>query len=154
MSLRKHYRLIFLAVLFGLAFTVCSLGQSDPWSDSQTVQPAALDKELSNPKTAPVVLFTGFQRLFNAGHIKGAQFHGSGGTAEGLPQIKAWAAPLPRSTNMVLYCGCCPILHCPNLRPPFMALREMGFTKLRVLILPTSFEADWAQKGLPYDKGQ
>jgi hypothetical protein len=100
------------------------------------------------------VLFVGFQRLFSAGHIKGAQYHGSGGTAEGLAQIKTWANSLPHSTNLVIYCGCCPMEHCPNVRPPFTLLREMGFTKVRVLILPTSFEVDWAEKGLPYDKGQ
>lgn len=136
----------------------CSLllaqNSSVPWTDAQTVQPADLHKELSNPKTAPVVLFVGFQRLYSAGHIKGAQYHGSGGNAEGLTQIKAWAAGLPRSTNLVIYCGCCPLDHCPNIRPAFSALHDLGFTKLRVLILSTSFEADWADKGLPYDKGQ
>ena len=124
-----------------------------PWSDAQTVQPADLNKELANPKTAPVVLFVGFQRLYSAGHIKGAQYHGSGGNSEGLRQIKSWAAGLPRSTNLVIYCGCCPLDHCPNIRPAFTALHDLGFTQLRVLILPTSFEADWANKGLPYDKG-
>ncbi|HKF41219.1 MAG TPA: hypothetical protein VKB21_09010 [Candidatus Acidoferrum sp.] len=126
---------------------------SVPWSDAQTVQPADLNKELANPKTAPVVLFVGFQRLYSAGHIKGAQYHGSGGNSEGLRQIKSWAAGLPRSTNLVIYCGCCPLDHCPNIRPAFTALHDLGFTQLRVLILPTSFEADWANKGLPYDKG-
>jgi len=126
---------------------------SVPWSDAQTVQPADLNKELANPKTAPVVLFVGFERLYSAGHIKGAQYHGSGGNSEGLKQIKSWAAGLPRSTNLVIYCGCCPLDHCPNIRPAFTALHDLGFTQLRVLILPTSFEADWANKGLPYDKG-
>ena len=126
---------------------------SVPWSDAQTVQPADLNKELANPKTAPVVLFVGFERLYSAGHIKGAQYHGSGGNSEGLRQIKSWAAGLPRSTNLVIYCGCCPLDHCPNIRPAFTALHDLGFTQLRVLILPTSFEADWANKGLPYDRG-
>jgi thiosulfate/3-mercaptopyruvate sulfurtransferase len=126
---------------------------ASPWTAAQTVQPAELEKELAAGKSAPTVLFVGFQRLFSAGHIKGAQFHGSGGTAEGLAQIKTWANSLPRPTNLVIYCGCCPMEHCPNVRPPFSLLREMGFTKVRVLILPTSFEVDWAEKGLPYDKG-
>jgi thiosulfate/3-mercaptopyruvate sulfurtransferase len=127
---------------------------SVPWTDSQTVPPADLNKELSNAKTAPLVLFVGFQRLYTAGHIKGAQYHGSGGSADGLAQIKSWAAGLPRSSNLVIYCGCCPLDHCPNIRPAFTVLHDLGFSKLRVLILPTSFEADWANKGLPYDKGQ
>jgi len=127
---------------------------AEPWTAAQTIQPADFVKELTDGKTAPTILFVGFQRLYTAGHIKGAQYHGSGGSAEGLAQIKAWASPLPRSTNLVIYCGCCPLERCPNLRPAFTALHEMGFTKMRVLLLPTSFAVNWAEKGLPYDKGQ
>lgn len=154
MPIRFASRFLFLAPIFLFAFAACAQNSPNPWTDSQTVQPAELNKELSNPKTAPTVLFVGFQRLFAAGHIKGAQFHGSGGSADGLAQIKAWAASLPRSTNLVIYCGCCPMDHCPNVRPAFTVLRDMGFTKLRILILPTSFEVDWTNKGLPYDRGQ
>jgi len=129
-------------------------GATDPWTSAQTVQPVDLLKELSNAKSAPTVVFVGFQRLFTAGHIKGAQYHGSGGSPDGLAQLKAWAAPLPRTTNLVIYCGCCPMERCPNLRPAFTALHDLGFTKLRVLILPTDFAVDWADKGYAYDKGQ
>jgi hypothetical protein len=59
---------------------------------------------------------------------------------------------MPRSTNLVIYCGCCPLEKCPNLRPAFIALHEMGFTNLRALILPTSFAVDWSDKGLPQEK--
>ena len=126
----------------------------DPGSVSQTVKPGDLLRELSDPEKAPTVLFVGFQRLYTAGHVKGAQYHGSGGSAEGLAQIKSWAQSQPRSTNLIIYCGCCPMERCPNIRPAFAALRDLGFTKLRVLDLPTSFEVDWADKGFPYDKGQ
>lgn len=151
---RFSIRLMACLLLLLLASPAFAQNSSNPWADSQTVQPAELNKELSNPKTAPLVLFVGFQRLFTAGHIKGAQYHGSGGSADGLAQIKAWAASLPRTTNLVIYCGCCPMERCPNVRPAFTALRDLGFTKLRVLFLPTSFETDWAEKGLPYDRGQ
>jgi thiosulfate/3-mercaptopyruvate sulfurtransferase len=127
---------------------------SDPWTASQTVKPEEFAKELAAGKSKPTILFVGFQRLYSAGHIKGAQYHGSGGRPEGLVEIKNWADPLPRSTNLVLYCGCCPLDHCPNLRPPFSMLHAMGFTNVRVLLLPTSFAVDWADKGLPYEKGQ
>jgi poly(3-hydroxybutyrate) depolymerase len=147
-------RFLVLSLAIPAFFVSATFSQSNPWTDSETVQPAELNKELANPKTAPLVLFVGFQRLYSAGHIKGSQFHGSGGSPEGLAQIKAWAAVLPRSTKLVIYCGCCPMEHCPNIRPAFSALHDLGFANLRVLILPTSFEADWANKGLPYDKGQ
>ena len=148
------HRFCCLLAILVLSSPLVAQNSSVPWTDAQTIQPAELNRELANPKTAPLVLFVGFQRLYTAGHIKGAQYHGSGGSADGLTQIKAWADPLPRSTNLVIYCGCCPLDHCPNIRPAFTALHDLGFTKLRVLLLPTSFEADWANKGLPYDKGQ
>ena len=142
-----------LALLLVVSYALAQ-NSSNPWSDSQTIQPVELNKELTDAKAAPVVLFVGFQRLYTAGHIKGAQYHGTGGSAEGIAQIKAWAASLPRSTNLVIYCGCCPLERCPNIRPAFTALRDLGFSKLRVLILPSSFQVDWADKGLPYDKAQ
>jgi len=149
-----RYAMRILALLSIVIVSLAAFAQSNPWADSQTVQPAELNKELSTAKTAPAVLFVGFGRLFTAGHIKGAEFHGSGGSPDGLAQIKAWAASLPKSANLVIYCGCCPMERCPNVRPVFTALHDMGFTKLRVLILPTDFAKDWADKGFPYDKGQ
>jgi len=144
---------LFLFALLPLALTRAQ-NSTDPWAPLQTVQPADLAKELENGNPATTVLFVGFRRLYIGGHIKGAQFHGSGGSADGVAEIKSWATPLPRSTKLVIYCGCCPMAKCPNIRPAYIALHEMGFTNLRVLILPTSFAADWAEKGLPYDKGQ
>src|SRR5580692_3750754 len=126
---------------------------SDPWTSDHTVQPADLLKELADTKNPPVILFVGFKRLYTAGHIKGAQYHGTTGNDEGLKEMATWANTLPRTTNLVIYCGCCPMERCPNIRPGYKQLASMGFTKLRLLVLPTSFAIDWAEKGYPYDKG-
>jgi len=125
----------------------------DPWTSDHTVQPVDLLKELSNTKNPPVILFVGFKRLYTAGHIKGAQFHGTTSNDEGLKEMTAWANSLPRTTNLVIYCGCCPMERCPNTRPAYKQLASIGFTKLRLLVLPTSFAIDWAEKGYSYDKG-
>jgi len=123
---------------------------SDPWSSSQTLQPAGLAGELAEKNgTPPTIVYVGFRTLFAGGHIPGASFHGSASTEQGLSEIKKWADSLPRSTNLVVYCGCCPFEKCPNVRPAFTALRGMGFKKLRVLILPTNFATDWVGKGYP-----
>jgi len=42
---------------------------------------------------------------------------------------------------------------CPNIRPAYNALSGMGFKKVRVLVLPTSFAVDWADKDYPMQKG-
>jgi thiosulfate/3-mercaptopyruvate sulfurtransferase len=158
MTNRRILRIFFwFAGFFSAALTLPQFrveGTNDPWTTAQTIQPAVLAEELAEGKSTPTILYVGFQRLYASGHIKGAQYHGSGGSPEGLAEIKKWAASLPRPTNLVLYCGCCPMEKCPNIRPAFSALHEMGFTKLRVLILPNSFAIDWAEKGLPYDRSQ
>ncbi len=155
MSSRIRALIIVVAVFFfALPLLVLTHAQNstEPWTAAETVQPVDFAKELANAEPATTVLFVGFQRLYTAGHIKGAQYHGTASKPEGLAEIKKWADTLPRSTSLIIYCGCCPIEKCPNIRPAFVALREMGFTNLRMLILPTSFAVDWAEKGLPYDK--
>src|SRR5712664_1670959 len=127
---------------------------SDPWSSSQTLQPADLAGELAEKNgTPPTIVYVGFRTLFAGGHIPGASFHGTASTEQGLAELKKWADGLPRSASLVIYCGCCPFEKCPNIRPAFTALNGMGFKKLRVLVLPTNFATDWAGKGYPLEKG-
>jgi thiosulfate/3-mercaptopyruvate sulfurtransferase len=126
----------------------------DPWTAAQTVQPADLARELGDKNgTPPTIVYVGFHTLFAGGHIPGATFHGSASTEQGLSDLKKWAEELPRTANLVIYCGCCPLEKCPNIRPAFTALDTMGFKRLRVLVLPTSFATDWADKGYPIQKG-
>jgi rhodanese-related sulfurtransferase len=151
-----------LAVLFAVSATLVSVPAirgdekqtSEPWTSAQIVQPAALAQELADKNgTPPTVVYVGFRTLFAGGHIPGASFHGTTSTQQGLSDLKNWADTLPRSTNLVIYCGCCPFEKCPNIRPAFAALDKMGFKKIRVLVLPTSFAADWVDKGYPVQKG-
>jgi hypothetical protein len=122
---------------------------------SQLVQPADLVRELASAsaEARATIVYVGFRTLFAGGHIPGATFHGSASAEQGLADIKKWAASLPRTTNLVIYCGCCPFERCPNIRPAFALFRDMGFTNLRVLELPTSFAADWAGKNYAIEKG-
>ena len=127
---------------------------ADPWPSSEAMQPAVLSKMLTDKySSVPTVVFVGFRSLYVGGHVPDASFHGTASTEQGLAELKAWAASLPRSTELVVYCGCCPMDKCPNLRPAYTALSGMGFKKLRVLVLPTSFAVDWADKGYPMQKG-
>jgi len=157
---RIVFRLVRLSVVLAAACALVVIAatsihaDSDPWTKAQTVEPAGLANELGNSKSAPTVVFVGFKRLYSAGHIKGAQYHGTAGSDEGLKELTAWAAGLPRSTNLVIYCGCCPLERCPNIRPAFKALQGLGFKNLRVLLLPQDFATDWVGKGFPYDKGE
>jgi thiosulfate/3-mercaptopyruvate sulfurtransferase len=154
------YGLLLLLIVAGATGATRSLraaaedSPSDPWTAAQTVQPADLAKELTDAKAAdkPTVVCVAPHVLYEGGHVPGALFHGPGSSPQGIDDLKKWAQPLPRSANIVVYCGCCPLDHCPNLRPAFAALRDMGFTHVRALLIPTNFFTDWVKPGYAYEK--
>lgn len=159
MNIRQpQYRSVYLEI-FCLAMVICCTAavvqsSQDPWTDAQTVHAADFARELEQEKDPyPTVIYVGVKALYEGAHIPGAVFYGPGSVDQGLSELKKFAATLPKESNVVLYCGCCPLEKCPNLRPAFSALKEIGFARLRVLILPTSFNADWVEKGLPVHKG-
>jgi thiosulfate/3-mercaptopyruvate sulfurtransferase len=130
-----------------------SRGAGDPWTAAQTIEPPDLVRESTSsaPADQPLVVCVGFHALYRAGHVPAASFHGPTSTPEGLADLKRWAQRQVRSASVVLYCGCCPLEDCPNLRPAFTTLHDMGFTRVRVLLLPKSFGADWVGKGFPVE---
>jgi len=118
---------------------------------AETIQPDELAREVaSNDK--PIVVCVAPRFLYEGAHIPGALFHGPGSTADGLKDLEHWARRTPRDRAIVLYCGCCPILRCPNARPALAELREMGFTRVKELWLPKDFHTDWIGKGYPVEK--
>jgi len=120
---------------------------------SQTIEPDVLAKEIAG-KDKPIVVCVAPRFLYDGAHIPGALFHGASSTEKGLADLKQWAAGTSKDANIVLYCGCCPLTRCPNVRPALAALRDMGFTHVKVLLLPQDFHTDWIQKGYPTEKGQ
>jgi hypothetical protein len=155
-SARKYDAVLLgVAAFAGLSMVqVVTAATADPWTAAQTVQPAQLVQELRQETDRhPLVIYVGFRTLYLGGHIPGATYYGAGSTEQGISELKKYAATLPKNSDVVVYCGCCPLEKCPNLRPAFSALQEFGFAKLRVLILPTSFNDDWVEKGYPVQKG-
>jgi rhodanese-related sulfurtransferase len=120
-----------------------------------TLTPEELVKALRGPKNAKPLLFqVGSHMLYVQAHIPGSEYLGAAATAEGIQNLRQRANLLPKHAAIVLYCGCCPWSHCPNLNPAYDALRQMGFTKVKVLYLATNFGADWVDKGYPVATGE
>ena len=124
---------------------------NDPWDEAEAMPPADLVPLLGDVTPAPAVVYVGFKPLYRPGHIPGAPLHGPTSDPQGLEDLRRWAERIPRSTMVVIYCGCCPIDKCPNVRPAFTLLKTMGFTNLHLLRLTTSFAADWVEKGFPIE---
>jgi len=119
---------------------------------SETVQPDQLAREMTS-KDRPIVICVAPRFLYDGAHIPGALFHGPGSTTDGLNDLRHWGRGTARDRAIVLYCGCCPISRCPNVRPALAELQKMGFTHVEVLWLPKDFHTDWIEKGYPVEKG-
>ena len=127
-------------------------GSAPTIPQSVLVQPAELASALkSGPK--PVILQVGFKVMYDEAHIPGAQYAGPGSKDDGIAALKTAAASIDKSQEVILYCGCCPWEHCPNVAAAWRTLKELGFTNLKVLYIPKNFGADWVEKGYPTVKG-
>jgi len=125
--------------------------QTDPWSAGELLEPDIFAAQLKS-NSVPPILYVGFPVLYKGAHIKGAQLAGPCSKPDGLAALSKLAGQLPRDGELVLYCGCCPLERCPNIRPAYKALRDAGFTKLKVLHIPTNLHTDWTSKGYPVEK--
>jgi 3-mercaptopyruvate sulfurtransferase SseA len=120
----------------------------DPWTSSQIITTKKLNDILSDKKSdKPVILMVGFDFLYNQGHIPGSIFAGTASNKAGLEKIKKTVRNYKKDQSIVIYCGCCPFNHCPNVRPAFKTLKEMGYKNVEVLSIPKDFESNWTNEG-------
>ncbi|MGV3527719.1 MAG: rhodanese-like domain-containing protein [Flavisolibacter sp.] len=136
------------AILFLFAFlplTMCAQ-QPQNWTGKQLMQPAELAKVIGK-KDQPVTISVGPAAL-----IPNSVDVGMTNDAEGVSNLKKELAKLPKDKEVVIYCGCCPFAHCPNVRPAIAALKELKFTNYYLLNLPNNIRTDWINKGYPTNK--
>ena len=149
---------VFLSILIAFAMfcvIVDRVGaQATSIPSSRVISPEELVKILqSEAKEKTLLLQVGSHVLYSQAHIPGSEYIGPAATSAGLQQLKNRVDPLPRNRSIVLYCGCCPWTHCPNMKPADDALQAMGFRNVKVLFIANNFGADWVQKGYPTAKG-
>ena len=121
----------------------------DPWSKTELMEPQELAALLNSHGAVPYIYCVAFPVLYHGKHIPGAVFAGPANKAEGIEDLRKAVGRLPKNAPIVIYCGCCPMNHCPNIRPAYRTLKELGFHNLRVLNIPTNFHTDWVLKGYP-----
>jgi 3-mercaptopyruvate sulfurtransferase SseA len=131
-------------------------GPSDlPPGSAQLINPEDLLKLLqSTTGEKPLLLNVGPSLLYMQAHIPGAEYIGAGSDKQGLNKLRARVKSLPHDQLIILYCGCCPWSHCPNVRPAYNQLATMGFAHVKVLYIANNFGTDWVDKGYPTIKGQ
>jgi hypothetical protein len=113
------------------------------------IQPAALAARLHAAAPAPLILQVGFKVLYDRAHIPEAQYAGPGKDPEGLKLLRERVAGLPHDAQIVIYCGCCPWSHCPNIAAAYETLTGLGFNHVKALYIAENFGDDWIDKGYP-----
>jgi thiosulfate/3-mercaptopyruvate sulfurtransferase len=145
---------IVAAALAALAFSAFAF-QASTIADSHLIQPEELAKLLQSPKAQkPLLIHVGFHVLYVQGHIPGSEYFGPGSDAAAIQKLRARVDSLPRNKFIVIYCGCCPWNHCPNLKPADDALRAMGFTNVKALYIADNIATNWRDKGYPLVQGE
>jgi hypothetical protein len=135
-----------------LGFAPAAFG-AEPWAERELIEPADLAKQIE-AGTAPSIICVTFPFLYRQRHVRGAKYAGPGNKPEGIEDLEAFAATLSKGSEVVVYCGCCPMKDCPNIRPAYETLKRMGFKSVRVLNIPNNLHNDWITKGYPSEPPQ
>jgi hypothetical protein len=135
--------------------SIAAAAQATSIPSTRLIKPEDLVKLLqSSGKDKPLMIQVGSHVLFSQAHIPGSEYIGPASSEAGLKRLRKRIESLPRTKFIVLYCGCCPWSHCPNVKPADDALRTLGFTNVKVLYIADNFGANWVDRGYPVAKGE
>jgi hypothetical protein len=137
---RKFFTVIFISIFFTFSFK-----QTEPWQSKQLIEPRDLAFKIEDSKSdQPLILSVGPGAV-----IKGSVDIGSASVSKNLEKLKQVLLSEKKDRAIVIYCGCCPFEHCPNIRPAFSLLNEMKFTNHRLLNIQHNIKIDWLDKNYP-----
>ena len=166
--MKRPVQYSFLVFALGIFMAMVALARDTSASPSAEAQSSDLtpgSAQLMSPEELftiiqsakgekPVILNVGPHLVYMQAHIPGAEYIGAGSDKQGVESLRRRVKALPHNTFIVLYCGCCPWSHCPNVRPAYNELHKAGFSNVKVLYIADNFGTDWVDKGYPTIKGQ
>lgn len=112
------------------------------------MQPAVLAHRISEGKAENLHIYC----IGSSAMIEGSFEVEEGRDPANIEKMQRAVSGLPKDAEIILYCGCCPFANCPNIRPAFRALNNMGFTNHKLLNLTQNLKADWLDKNFPVKK--
>jgi hypothetical protein len=136
---------VVVVVLATLSFRTMN---EEPWKPEQLLAPAELAKTIGDPAAKQPLVFC----IGPGAVIRGSIDIGPARDSNNVNKLRQRLSELPKDANIVIYCGCCPFVHCPNIRPAFALLNEMKFMHPKLLNIEHNIKADWIDKGYPVAK--
>jgi len=114
----------------------------EPWSTSQLLEPKLLYSSIESEKDVPKIISIGpgvvIENSIGVGECR---------YNENIEKLKSLVSVYSKDDQIVLYCGCCPFKNCPNIRPAFTLLNELGFKNHKLLNIKNNIKADWIDMG-------
>lgn len=139
----KH--LLFLIAPMFLFCAGASAQDKEPWKSNELLAPATLAADITQGHTKDLlILSVGPDAI-----IKGSVDIGPANEESSLDKLKSYLKDVSTDKEIIIYCGCCPFEHCPNIRPAFTLLKNMGFKNPKLLNLPNNIKADWLDWNYP-----
>ncbi|HEY4289592.1 MAG TPA: rhodanese-like domain-containing protein [Puia sp.] len=139
---------IFFIAMFVLGTLSFRSINEEPWKPEQLLAPAELAKTIGDPAAKQPIVFS----IGPGAVIRGSIDIGPARDSNNINKLRVQLNKLPKDANIVIYCGCCPFVHCPNIRPAFTLLNEMKFVHPRLLNIEHNIKTDWIDKGYPVAK--
>lgn len=154
--IRSKFPIILLALVASTLIISTALAfQASQIATYHQITPEELVKILhASNGEKPLLIHVGSHVLYSQAHIPGSEYIGPASDPASLQRLRTRVESLPRNKFIVLYCGCCPWTHCPNMKPADDTLHTMGFTNVRSLYIANNFGTDWVDKGYPVAKGE
>lgn len=150
----KDLKILLALGLASILLTAIASAQASLIPSTRLINPDELVKVLqSSSGEKPLMIQVGSHVLYSQAHIPGSEYIGPASSEGGLQQLRKRVESQARGKFIVLYCGCCPWGHCPNVKPADDALHAMGFNNVKVLYIANNFGADWVDRGYPVAKG-
>lgn len=126
--------------------SVFSFGQqTEPWKENQQMKTEELASRISLSQTENLLIVS----IGPDAVIKGSVDMGPAQNKSNLDNLRKYLEGVSRDKEVVIYCGCCPFSRCPNIRPAFSLLKEMGFKDPKLVDIPQNIRVDWLSKKYP-----
>ncbi|MEO9032740.1 MAG: rhodanese-like domain-containing protein [Ginsengibacter sp.] len=141
---KLRFIIYFFLVLVTMSCKNSSAQNPENWTSKDLTAPSDLAATLKSNKNVPIMFSIGpgaiIPNSIDIGMVK---------YEKNMDKFREQISKLPKTANILIYCGCCPYEHCPDVRPAIALLKNMKFTNYHLLDLPQNIKTDWIAKGYP-----
>tara|TARA_A100001015_G_C14594384_1_gene557966 strand:+ start:79 stop:495 length:417 start_codon:yes stop_codon:yes gene_type:complete len=133
-------------LFISLSFFFSCTQTGEPWKKSQLIEPSDLKNIISTQNQIPHIISIGpGQIISNSVGIGECRYD------KNLIAFENHLSSISKDSEIVIYCGCCPFIDCPNIRPAFSLLNSLGYKNHKLLNIRNNIKTDWIDMNYPTD---